>query len=141
MEVSNIKQQVRDVFDPLAIRLGLNVFVELSQTSTNFHLGYANQRIGLEIEVEMLDFFIYGLLFRPCGSVLPIGYTDSDGKRQKLYVQQALKELSINTNQETHTIQKLGGDYRNCREMAEILARLIEQHWQELSNKPAQWFS
>jgi hypothetical protein len=141
MEITDIKQQVKEVFDPLAIRLGLNGPIELSLTPTNFHLGYTSHTIGLEIEVEMIDFFVYALLFRPNGNEIPLGYDDENGKRQKLYIQQALKELSIDVNRETHSIQKLGGDYRNCPQMAERLARLVGQYWPELSQNPALWFS
>jgi hypothetical protein len=140
MEIQNIREQVREVFDPLTKRLGLNGPIQSSQTSSSFHLGYTSKTIGLEIEVETLDFFIYALLYRPSGDILPVGYNDKTGKRQKLYIQQALKELAIDVSQETCVIQKLGGDYHNCRKVAEMLARLIEQHWQKLSQNSAQWF-
>ena len=143
MEVSQIKQQIRKVFDPLASRLGLDGPIELSLTPTDVHLGYTNtsKAIGLEIEVELIDFFIYALIFRPIGDGLPIGYNDETGKRHKLYVQQALKELSIDVSQETRELQKLGGDYRNCQAMAEKLARLVEHYWPDVSQNPTRWFS
>jgi|GEM_PF-4493556 len=141
MEIAEIKQQIRKVFDPLAIRLGLDGPIELSLSPTDAHLGYTSEAIGLEVVVDIGDFFIYALLFRPTGDGLPLGYNDETGKRQKLYIQQALKELSIDVSRETEGLQKLGGDYRNCQEMAEKLAHLVEHYWPDMSQNPARWFS
>jgi hypothetical protein len=141
MEVSEVRKMMRKVFDPLATRLNLDGPIELSLTPTDVHLGYTTNAIGLEIEVETVDFFIYALIFRPSGHGLPLGYNDETGKRHKLYVQQALKELSIDVSRETRELQLLGGDYRNCQEMADKLARLIEHYWPAMSQNSTRWFS
>lgn len=129
MEVSELKQDVRNVFDPLAIRLNLSGLGEASSTTTEFSLGYVAQNLGVQITVDMSDFFIYALLFRPTGDTIPVGYTDASRKPQKLYLQQALKSLSVGTEQETRALRKLAGNHSNCTAMATIIAELIERHW------------
>ena len=142
MEVAQIKLLIRNIFDPLASRLGLDGPIELTLTPSDVHLGYTNlgKEIGLEITVEVIDFFIYALIFRPSGDGLPVGYSDENGKRQKLYIQQALKELSIDISQETRELQTLAGDYRNCQILAEKLAGLVEHYWSDISQHPSRWF-
>jgi hypothetical protein len=140
MDISELKQQVRSVFDPLANRLGLIGPTEASIISTEFDLSYSTQTLGLEITVDMSDFFIYALIYRPQGIFPPIGYDDEQGKRHKLYLQQALKELGIDTTRETRALQKLSGNIQNRYEMAGILAQLLERNWPLLLSNQARWF-
>ena len=140
MEISELKKQIREIFDPLAARLGLKGPVEFSLSSSDFHFGYSTEAIGVELTVDMSDFFIYALIYKPTGNCIPIGYNDQTGRRQKLYLQEALKDLSIQTNKETEALQKLAGDYLNCLKMTGILARLLEQNWPQLSSNSQRWF-
>ena len=140
MEVQDIKQQIREVFDPIVFGFGLTRTMEPSLTTTSFSLGYADKTLGLEIEVEMIEFFMFALLFRPRVESLPAGEFDEHARRQKMYLQQAMNELSIDVSSETKALQKLRGDYRNCRNMAQILARLISDHWTSLSQNAVRWF-
>jgi hypothetical protein len=141
MEVSELKQEIRNVFDPLANKLGLTGPVDMSLASTDFNLSYSTQEIGLELTVDMGDFFIYALIFRPEGSAPPIGYHDENGRRQKMYLQNALEELKIDVSIETRALQKLGGNFENCDEMTRILARLVQQYWLQISSNTERWFS
>ena len=139
MEVAELKQEVRAVFDPLAIRFSLSGPTEASLATTEFSFGYVAHDLGIQIAVDMCDFFIYVLLFRPVGAEIPLGYTDANGRTQKLYLQQALKSLSINTEQETQALRKLAGNHLNCTAMATILARLLERHWPMLLANVEKW--
>lgn len=140
MQTSELKENVRDAFDPIARTYGLSGPIETSLATTEFHLGYSNERLGFEITVDLSDFFIYVLIFKPVGNQAPIGYEDESGKRRKLYLQQALKELAIDASKETRALQKLGGDYRNCDKMLAILAPLLWQYWPQISADPDRWF-
>lgn len=140
MEVKDIKQQIRDVFDPLANKLGLLGPNESKLSHTQFALAYSDERIGIELSIDLSDFFIYALLFIPREDEVPIGYQDSSGYRQKLYLQEALKELSIDCAQETKRLQGLGGNYKNCEEMALELSHLIDKHWTIVYSQHNRWF-
>ena len=140
MEIIDIKKQIRQVFDPLANRLSLRGPIEMSLGATDLHFGYLTEAIGVEITVDMSDFFVYALIFRPEENTIPIGYNDSNGVRQKLYLQQALKELGIDVNKETLALQRLGGDWRNCDRMIEILAKLVDENWTQISLNPKRFF-
>jgi hypothetical protein len=141
MEVAELKREVRDVFDPLAVRLNLSGPVETSMATTEFSLGYMGHTLGIQVSVDMSQFFIHVLLFRPSDDKIPIGYTDIDGRTQKVYLQQALKTVSISTEQETQALRKLAGNYMNCTSMAKILADLVEHHWPLISGNVTKWFS
>jgi hypothetical protein len=85
--------------------------------------------MGVEVVVDMAQFFIHVLVFRPIDGQIPCGFADSDGNIHALYLQNALKALSISTEQETQVLRKLGGDHMNCTAMATILAGLLERYW------------
>lgn len=140
MEVAELKRAVRAVFDPVATRLNLSGPVESSLATTEFSLGYMAHNLGIQIAVDMGQFFIHVLLFRPANDEIPVGYTGPDGNIQKIYLQQALKKLSINTEQETQTLRKCAGNHMNCTSMAKILADLLERHWPILSDNAEKWF-
>jgi hypothetical protein len=140
MEVSELKREVRAVFDPLATRLNLSGPTETSLATTEFSLGYIAHNLGIQVAVDMGQFFIHILLFRPVNGEMPVGYTGPDGKTQKLYLQQALKNLSIGTEKETQALRKLAGNHLNCTSMAKILAALVERHWPLLSTNGGKWF-
>ena len=95
MELKQIKRQIRSVFDPFLIKLGLYKLNESTLSHTQFSIAYYDDRIGIELSVDLSDFFIYALLFKPEENKVPIGYQDKYGDRKKLYFQEALKELSI----------------------------------------------
>ncbi len=140
MEAAELLRQVRHVFDPLTERLGLGDPLEVRHSNTNFSIAYAGAEIGLEIDIDIGDFFIYALLFKPSVAGLPVGYRDAQGTRQKLYVQEALSELSFDCKAESLTLQRLGGDYRNCDEMASRLAILVEKNWPAIAARGVNWF-
>lgn len=141
MEVSDLKKEVEAVFNPAAVKLNLAGPAESSLASTEFSLFYFGDSLGVQVSVDMSQFFIHVLLFRPEGGVLPIGYFDARGKTQKVYLQVGLKSLFINIERETRTLQKLGGDYRNCTTMAKLLADLVVRHWPQLLENAPRWFT
>lgn len=139
MEVAELKRAVRAVFDPVATRLNLSGPVESSLATTEFSLSYMTHNLGIQVAVDMSQFFIHVLLFRHANNEMPVGYTGPDGSIQKIYLQQALKKLSIGTEQETQALRKCAGNHRNCTSMAKILADLLERHWLVLSDNVQKW--
>jgi len=129
MEIDEIKSILRSKFDPIAMRIGLEGPYEEVYGHSSFSFGYFSRDLGLEVRVDMSDFFIYVLVFRTQQNNIPIGYKDQAGHRQKLYFQEALKELSLGGQTETKELKRLGGDYRNCEKMASLLATLVEEKW------------
>ncbi len=95
----------------------------------SFSLGYFGDDLGLEVLVDMSDFFIYALVFRNRINEIPVGYVDEHGHRQEIYIQEASKDLRNFDDTISKQIQRLGGNYKNCRLMAALLAKLIEQGW------------
>jgi len=140
VEIEDIKRQIRDVFDPLAKNLGLQGPYESTLSHTQLSIAYCNDSIGIELSIDLSDFFIYALLYKPVGDQVPIGYQDRSGCRHKLYLQEALKELSIEFSKETKMLQKLGGNYKNCGEMALALSSFIGKHWESVNAQPGRWF-
>ncbi|HEY9161832.1 MAG TPA: hypothetical protein VIS94_12220 [Desulfomonilia bacterium] len=140
MESSEILNQVRVVFDPLAKSLGLQGPIVMALGYTTILVGYHNNAVGLEIEIDLSDFFLFALIYRSKENKIPIGYNDDKGLRQKIFIQDALKMLSIDIAKETKTLQKLGGDYHNCTQMAEILAKIISQYWNNIVTFAPQLF-
>lgn len=138
--IQDIKSQIHELFDPLAEKLGLHTFFESEQSQTVFSIAFASDDLGLELNVDLADFFVYAMLFRPVGTVLPIGYQDSFGNRQKLYVQEALKELGVEIGDTTHRLQQLGGDRRNCSGMLVIIKEMVEVNWSALKADRARLF-
>lgn len=140
MELEEIKQQIKDVFDPLSIRIGLFEIMDSALSYTQFSLFYFNDKIGIELSVDLIDFFIYALLFKPKEHKAPIGYQNKYGQRQKIYFQEALKKLSINCEKETKKLQRLGGNFKNCAEMALELSNLIDKYWPIIYSNHTKWF-
>ena len=70
---------------------------------------------------------------------VPLGYDGPDGKTQKLFLQDALERLQIPYDGEEE-LKKLGGDYRNCDEMASRLAVLVEKTWSEVRDQSGKLF-
>ncbi|WP_281184373.1 hypothetical protein [Trichlorobacter lovleyi] len=140
MEIVDIKQKVNKVFSPVMQKLGLHNFCESDRTTTLFSLAYFSEEVGLELSVDLSDFYIYVLLFKPDGKNIPIGYTDSAGHRQKIYLQEALKILSIDIESINKKLQKLGGNYQNCSEMLAILKVVVEENWELLVSERNRWF-
>jgi hypothetical protein len=123
MEVSEIVNEVRDVFDPLAGRLDLSGPVQMSLATTEFSLIYSGRSLAVEVSIDMSQFFIHVLLFRPSDSGISVDYN------KQVYLQQALEALSVNVEQETRSLRKLGGNHLNCKAMAKLQAELLERYW------------
>lgn len=121
-----VVQEVRAVFDPLAQRLGLGR-PDVVRRNTEFSLRYFGEDLSLSVRVELMDFFIVPMVF--CGDVEPIDLDDSRGCR-KMHVHTALEKLGVcDGGERQQRAQRLGGDYRNCTEMAKVLAELVEYGW------------
>lgn len=132
MEMSAIQEAIREVFDPVAARLGFVGPEDVSVVSYELNLAYRGQTIGLQLDVTFGPFFIFVLLCRLTpGKDFPVGYDDESGRRQKVHLQHALEELSVDVAKERRELRRLARarDSRNCREMAGILARLLEDNW------------
>jgi hypothetical protein len=132
MTTDEIKIQINDIFSPLAQKLGLLGYTENDRSNTTFSIAYISAAIGIELNVDLSDFFIYALLFKPEGKTIPVGYESESGGRQKIYIQEALKVLSVDARSETQALQSLAGNYHNCAEILEILKNLIEKNWNTL---------
>ena len=141
MEIRDIKTAIRLRFDPLAHSLGLKGPNERVHNNVSFSFGYFADDIGLELRIELSDFFIYALIFKAEQGEIPSGYKNNLGERQKLYFQEALKELSLGGEMETKELQRLGGDHRNCEEMASKLAGLIKDKWASIYAQKKRLFS
>lgn len=140
MTTDEIKIQIRDAFDPLAQKFGLSEYSECEQSNAAFSIAYMSDVIGIELNVDLSDFFIYALIFKSMGKIIPVGYEAELGCRQKIYIQEALKELAVDVGSTTKALQQLGGDYRNCAEMLEILKDIVEENWQLLVSEHHRWF-
>jgi len=133
VEVQDIRTQIHAVLDPLFKRLGLLECFEYRQAETVFSILFQSKDIGLEVNVDLADFFIYTLLFKPKGSEIP-DYED------EIYVQEALDQIGVDIKAVTQKLQQLGGDYRNCSKMLAIIKEIIEAHWSTLLAKRNRWF-
>jgi hypothetical protein len=140
MEVEEIKKQILDIFNPIFSKIGLIGPNEINLSNTQFSFTYSNDKIGLELSVDISDFFIYALLYKPSEEGVPRDYFDRNGVRKKLYLQEALKLLSIDCSMETMKLQKLGGNYKNCSEMSSMLADLIDKNWAIINSQHDRWF-
>ncbi len=119
--------------------------LDFSKPKTNsrnvdFSICYLSDSIGVEIQVELIGFFIFVLLFEPVGENVPLGYTNSARKIQKRYLQKILMELSVIKSADIKEIQKLGGDYRNCDMLAEKLSQLLYDNWESIMANRAHIF-
>lgn len=140
-DIQSIKSQIDGSLRPLADRLGLHTLLESKRSHTVFSIAFASEDLGLELNVDLADFFIYALLFKPSGGEVPVGNQDASGNRQKIYVQEALKQLGVDISGATQKLQQLGGDHRNCSEMLALIRELVEDHWAVLEAERLRWFA
>ena len=140
MDTVALLQKVRSIFDPLAQRLGLDDPLEIRHSNTSFSIAYAGVDVGLQITIDIGYFFIYALIFKPSAAGTPVGYRNAEGVRHKLYITEALSELSIDCKEEILALQRLGGNHENYDEMASRLARLVEDHWPAITARGVEWF-
>jgi hypothetical protein len=132
---------VRHVFDPLSEKLGLRGPTAKTQ-NISFSLGYFGNKVGFEIQVDLLPFLVMLLPFRMTGEdKVPIGYTDGDGLQQKRYLQEVLARLRIPYDREDKYLREMSGKWDNCEAMANILAKLLEQHWPAICDHADDLFS
>lgn len=139
-EIHDIKSQIIEVFGPLAGRLGLHTHMERELSNTVVSIGFAAKYLGFELNVDLADFFIYAILFRPTEGEIPVGTHDAAGNRKKIYIQEALKQLGFEITKTTQRLQRLGGDHRNCFEMLTIIKDMVENHWADLEAEQTRWF-
>lgn len=135
MENIEIVKQIKDVFDPIAKKLGMSELKTLQHTNTELSFGYLATDIGLEISIDLNYFFIFALIFKANSGEIPVGYEDKIGNLQKIYIQNALKKIGIDNSNETKELQKLGGNYLNCSAMVKILSKLFENNWSAIKSK------
>ena len=140
MEIQSIKTEIREIFDPIASMLGLHSYSECSRSNTEFSVAYLAEKVGLELNIDLSDFFIYALLIRPTGGDIPVGYQDDSGRRQKVYLQEALKEVGVDIQEITLKLQRMGGDCQNCSGMLAVLSELIKENWEVLVEERQRWF-
>ncbi len=129
MEIGDIEQQVKIVLDPMASRLGLRGPIRRVFTHTSLSIAYMSSDLGVEINIDLSDFFLYALLFKATGQEIPAGYEDENGRQQKVYLQHALERLGCDVTGATQALQKLAGDHRNCESMARIISDMLEPNW------------
>jgi hypothetical protein len=141
MEIGDIEQQVKMVLDPMASRLGLRGPIRRVFTHTSLSIAYMSGDLGVEINIDLSDFFLFALLFKATGQEIPVGYEDENGRRQKVYLQHALERLGRDVTGATKVLQKLAGDYRNCESMARIISDLLEPNWPLLTRESHAIFS
>lgn len=108
--------------------------------NVDFSIGYLSNSIGVEIQAELIGFFIFVLLFEPAGDDIPIGYTNPAGKVQKRHLQEILAELSVIKSPGIKELQELGGDDRNCDLLAEKLSALLRNNWARIMANRDQLF-
>jgi hypothetical protein len=141
VDTKDIISLVEGVFDPVASRLNLTGPIEQSISNTECSIAYMSADLGLEIQIDLGDFFLYSLLFRPTGKEIPTGYDNNAGQRRKIYVQHALESLGLNPSGATKSLQELGGKVANCEAMAKIIAGFVESNWSELERHKSLLFS
>lgn len=131
MTTEDIIQTVLENFDFLIRELDFGN-PDITRHNISFSIAYIRDDLGVEIQVELSQFFIFVLLFKPCGNKVPIGYKDSLGITQKRYLQEILLQLSVITSLEIKEIQQLGKDYRNCDALASKLSNLLRKNWENI---------
>ncbi len=105
---------------------------DITRHNTYFSIAYIRDDLGIEIQVELMQFFIYVLLFKPCENKASIAYKDSLGITQKRHLQEILLQLSVITSPEIKEIQQLGENYRNCDALASKLSNLLRKNWENI---------
>jgi len=140
MDKSELKSKVRAVFDAVAHELCLVSRREQDVSNTVFEIQYFSPDVGIEVSVDMADFFIYLLIGKPDVQGLPASYYDDRGCRCKLYVQEALKMLGVDVRTVTRQLHLLGGDVGNCDEMLQVLRGLLKSNWSLLIRHVDRWF-
>lgn len=131
MTTQEILQILREKFDSAAKDLGFKGSVE-SVSPFAVSLVFFGSHISLEIQVDLRDFFLFGYLFRGSGPKIPRGYVDDHNKRQRMHIQEAIKELKLGPDDVTKRMQKLAGKADNCEALAELLLMLVERYWREI---------
>jgi hypothetical protein len=139
MEISDIVKLVRNEFDPVASKLGLGGPL-VDDSGRELSLAYFGEGIGLEIAVDMYEFFVFALVFRANGHSVPRGYEDDKGKRQKFYVQEVLSKLGLSNEGIDGRLQRMRGKWSNCTAMASALAELVEKNWSQIAKHGALLF-
>jgi hypothetical protein len=128
MEISELRRNIKSKFDLIASKNGAED-IEGKQISKNIiKFGYIIKGCGIEIQIELDDFFIFLLFFRVNGKEIPLGYEDQGGRPQKMYIHQVLNKLGVDHKTETKEMQKLRGDDINWEAMANILVKLLEDN-------------
>ncbi len=130
--VSEVVLVVRAVFDPLAEELALRG-PELKMSNTRFRLFYLGELIGLEIAVEVSEFYIFALPFRvTADGGAPRGFIDFASSSPILYLHQVLDRLNLPYETERMQLRRLRGDCRNASRFATILANLVRRSWPKI---------
>lgn len=140
MEVDELKQSIQDVFNPIANYFGLKGPIDTAKSNVSFSFAYESSSIGIEVDVEMIQFFIFVSLYCPVDGRLPKTYINSSGTKQRLHLQEALKILAINVDEDTQRLKNLGGKYQNSKEMALIQAQLLQKYWKQISSNTEKLF-
>jgi hypothetical protein len=139
MAIEEIQNIVTKHFEFLVHDLGFRG-PKINSRNVDFSIGYFSDEIGVEIQVELIGFFIFVLLFEPAGDDIPIGYTNPAGKVQKRHLQEILAELSVIKSSGIKELQELGGDYMNCDLLAEKLSTLLHNNWERIMANREQLF-
>jgi hypothetical protein len=101
--------------------------------NTSFSLVYVGPNLGLEVLVEVDNFFAYAMPFRPvAGRPPPEGLLGRGGTVRQMYLQEALDRLRIPHHREQAYMRSLAGGHRNGRQMLEVIAMLVDNHWPAL---------
>ena len=132
MEVTDFEAEVRFAFGPVAARLGLQGPVNTSLSTTELRLRYRSDQLGVELAFELIGFFVFMLLCREAEDATLEGYEDVRGRRQKVHLQDALRELNVDVDRDTKALRILAGDYRNAASMIDILAQALETNWRTI---------
>ncbi len=138
MENHEICDKVKAIFDPAAMKLKLG-----RGTRTTRHAGYSisypGEPYGLEIEIDLMDFFIMPLVYH-CNQTrqqaLPT-YRDPDTqKRHKDFLERIAERIELNMKNDFEKIRQMKGDHLQCEQISLELARLIESCWHVIASKP-----
>ncbi len=126
------KEEVDNVFYPLAKRLGLTNKGSSNFVSNELTIGYFNDEIGFQVSVDLNYFFVFLFVFKPKNNTMQLGYADDKGFRQNVYIDDVLKELGIGCSNENKKLKELGGDHKNFLLMSDILTKMLEDNWDKI---------
>ncbi|HQF10138.1 MAG TPA: hypothetical protein PLM53_17640 [Spirochaetota bacterium] len=141
MENIEITKIVKDIFEPIILNFGFKEIPPIQYHNSELGWGYLSGEFGIEIRIDLNYFFIFIMLFKTKDKKIPIGYKDDLGKTHKLYLQDALKKVGIDNKKEIKDLQRLGGNYKNCYEMAVILSQLLKNNWSTIQSNMNNIFS